>query len=140
MIRVVLDTNVVLAAILSPLGPAALIVQLILDGVIRAYISAPVWTEYLEVTSRPDIGIPGPIRQLALRRFQKATLRIVPQTMVSESPDPKDNIFLECAEAAKAHYLVTENVRDFPKIWKYTRVVRPGQFLKVWDSQKPLGL
>ncbi|MBS1834059.1 MAG: PIN domain-containing protein, partial [Acidobacteria bacterium] len=54
--------------------------------------------------------------------------------------DPDDNIFLECAEAAKAHYLVTENVRDFPKTWKYTRVMRPGQFLKVWETQKPLGL
>ena len=43
-------------------------------------------------------------------------------------------MFLECAEAAKAHYLVSGNVRDFPERWRYTRVVTPRQFLNLFGT------
>jgi predicted nucleic acid-binding protein len=36
---------------------------------------------------------------------------------------------LECAEAARADYLVTGNARHFPKSFKSTIVVTPKQFM-----------
>lgn len=38
--------------------------------------------------------------------------------------DPDDIIFLQCAQAAIADYLVTGNTRHFPENWKKTRIVR----------------
>jgi predicted nucleic acid-binding protein len=32
--------------------------------------------------------------------------------------DPDDNMFLECADAARADYLVTGNPKHFPRLWK----------------------
>jgi predicted nucleic acid-binding protein len=44
---------------------------------------------------------------------------------------PDDNVFLECAEAADAHYLITGNLRDFPERWRHTQIVTAREFLEV---------
>lgn len=53
MIRVVLDTNIVVSALLSPHGSEAAVFRLALSGVIRLCVSEPVLREYEEVLSRP---------------------------------------------------------------------------------------
>jgi predicted nucleic acid-binding protein len=46
------------------------------------------------------------------------------------SRDPADDPFLECAEAAKADYLVTGNKQHFPKQWRQTVVVNARELLE----------
>lgn len=50
--------------------------------------------------------------------------------------DPDDNIFLECAQAAGAAYLVTGNPRHFPDIWHYTRIVTARQLLNIVGDER----
>jgi len=38
---------------------------------------------------------------------------------------------LECADTARADYLVTGNTRDFPKFWKKTKVITPRGFIGI---------
>ena len=45
--------------------------------------------------------------------------------------DPDDNMFLECADAARADYLVTGNPRHFPKFWKKTKVITSREFISI---------
>ena len=45
--------------------------------------------------------------------------------------DPADNIFVECADAARADYLVAGNERHFPKFWKNTKIIGSREFLKI---------
>jgi len=45
--------------------------------------------------------------------------------------DPEDNKFLECADAARADYLVTGNQRHFPKFWKNTKVITSREFISM---------
>ena len=42
---------------------------------------------------------------------------------------PGDNIFLECADAARAGYLITGNRRHLPKFWKKTKVITSREFI-----------
>jgi predicted nucleic acid-binding protein len=42
--------------------------------------------------------------------------------------DPDDNIFVECADAARADYLVTGN-RRLPSFWKNTKIITPREFI-----------
>ncbi len=44
------------------------------------------------------------------------------------------NRFLECAEAAQADFLVTGNIRHFPKHYKTTTVVKTREFLNTLRS------
>jgi uncharacterized protein len=63
--------------------------------------------------------------------------RIVPERIVAVSPDEPDNRFLECAEAAEADYLVTGNVKHFPKTHKRTEIVTGRRFLNIlvgWEK------
>jgi len=45
--------------------------------------------------------------------------------------DPGDDKFLECADAARADYLVTGNTRHFPKFWKKTKVITSLEFISI---------
>lgn len=45
--------------------------------------------------------------------------------------DPDDLIFLECAEAAAADYLVTGNRKHYPDQWKKTRIVTVREFFEL---------
>lgn len=53
MIRVVLDTNVLVSALLQPLGPSAQLLPLGLNGSIRLCITGSIYAEYEEVIRRP---------------------------------------------------------------------------------------
>jgi uncharacterized protein len=45
------------------------------------------------------------------------------------SSDPDDNMFIECAAAARADYLITGNQRHFPKFWKKTKIITSREFI-----------
>jgi predicted nucleic acid-binding protein len=40
-------------------------------------------------------------------------------------------MFVECADAARADYLITGNERDFPKFWKNTKIISSREFLTI---------
>src|ERR1035438_1282790 len=50
---------------------------------------------------------------------------------IAAARDPDDDIFLECAQAAQANYLVTGNLKHFPTSWSGTRVVTARRLLDV---------
>jgi putative PIN family toxin of toxin-antitoxin system len=129
MIRVVLDTNIVVSAALSPAGPPAMVLVLAAYGVIEVWYSKAIIAEYKEVLFRDRVGVLRPQAKRTLRDLMAISRHVEPKQTVRVSPDPDDNIFLECAQAAKAHYLITGNISDFPARWKYTRVVTPRQFI-----------
>jgi predicted nucleic acid-binding protein len=43
----------------------------------------------------------------------------------------QQQVFLECADAARADYLVTGNQKHFPRFWKKTKVVTPREFVSL---------
>jgi predicted nucleic acid-binding protein len=54
---------------------------------------------------------------------------VKPSKKVYACSDPDDDIFLECAQAARAHYIVTGNLKDYPAEWAGTQIVTSRQFL-----------
>ena len=52
---------------------------------------------------------------------------MTPATPVIAASDPDDDIFLECAEAAEANYVITGNTKHFPGVWAITKVVTVRQ-------------
>jgi putative PIN family toxin of toxin-antitoxin system len=138
--RVVLDTNVVVSAALATHGLPARLITVVATGKVSLYLSEPTIQEYAAVLARPKfarIGAPY-VRQFIGLMVRKATL-VAPRTVVAACPDEDDNRFLECAEAGRAHYLVTGNRRHFPERWKMTRVVTPREFFEAFDPGGELG-
>ena len=134
MMRVVLDTNVVVSAVLSPLGPPLEIIELANQNLIQLCVSDVVFDEYREVLSRPQFTMLKGLADLQLLELSKLCRFVIPRKRVKASTDKDDDVFLECAEAAKAHFLVTGNVRHFPDRWKYSKIVTPRQFLDLFGT------
>jgi len=129
MIRLVLDTNVLVSANLNDNGLEAVIVSLALNKNVRLCVSAPVLEEYERVLLYPRLKFVPREVVAFLGRLRDSSIFVKPRFTITESRDEADNRFLECAEAAAAAWLVTGNKRHFPKQWKTTGVVNARELL-----------
>jgi putative PIN family toxin of toxin-antitoxin system len=130
MTRVVLDTNIIVSALLSPRGAPAQVFSLAtLDAGIQLHVSSDILAEYERVIRRPRFKLSLGEIEAALQAIRdSASLEQIASKSFA-CPDPGDNKFLDCAQAASAHYVVTGNARHFPRQWFGTSIVTPGQFL-----------
>lgn len=131
MIRIVLDTNVVVSATLRPDGLPNAILGLGLNRTIQLCVSPPVLAEYEEVLARPRLKIQPEKIVSAMSMIRDVSFHVDPAFAVTAASDPDDNIFLECAQAADANYLVTGNQVDFPAAWGSTLIVTPREFIGI---------
>jgi putative PIN family toxin of toxin-antitoxin system len=129
MIRLVLDTNVLVSANLSAEGLEALVVSLALNQRIQLYVSEPILEEYERVLRYPRFKFEARKVAQFLARLRRSSVLVIPVRTVTASPDEADNRFLECAEAARANLLVTGNKKHFPKHWKTTEVVNARELI-----------
>jgi len=140
MIRIVLDTNVLISALLQPQGRPAQVLLLATAGpAARLCVSAEVYAEYEEVIHRPRFKRTEHEIANILRAIREVGIWVKPSHKVRACVDPDDDVFLECAQAARAHYLVTGNTKHFPRQWEVTLIVTPRQFLdalaEIQDAQ-----
>jgi putative PIN family toxin of toxin-antitoxin system len=135
MIRVVLDTNVLVSALLQPEGLPAAVLMMVLAGRVEACVSDAVLAEYEEVIRRPRFKRDTEVIEATLEAICRVANHVEPTRHVDACKDVDDNMFLECAEAAHAHYLITGNQRHFPKQWKKTRVIGVREFVEILIKQ-----
>jgi len=102
MIRVVIDTNVVISAALRSGGLPETVFNLAVDRRVQLYVSEAILAEYEEVLRRPRLDIHPGKTTIALARIREAAISVTPTQPVTACRDPDDNIFLECAQAAQA--------------------------------------
>jgi len=130
MIRIVLDTNVLISALLSSHGPPAQVfLMVLLDPDTQLCVTGDIYAEYEEVIRRLRFKRSDREIEATLRTIRERGSWIKPTERVRACSDPDDDIFLECAQAAAAHYLVTGNTKHFPAAWASARIVTPRQFL-----------
>ncbi len=131
MIGVVLDTNIVISALLKPTGAEANVFRLALHGTYLFYVSEEVLREYEDVARRPKFKRTQPTVTALLKSIRNSAEIVVPSRRLSISKDDSDNRFLEAAEAAQADYLVTGNKRHFPKRLGVTRIVTARELIEL---------
>ena len=122
-VRLVIDTNVVVSAALKPGGLQRTIVLLAMTKPARRYVSDAILAEYATVPGRPELKIRIGLRRQLLQLVKNHTRLVKPTQLRQVTSDLADNIFVECADAARADYLVTGNQRQFPQLWKNTKVI-----------------
>jgi len=125
MLKAVLDTKVVVSAHLTADGPAALIFRLALSRYFQCYISEEILEEYCEVLQRRKFKLDVDYVVQSLSAFRAAAVLVNPRIQIVAARDPDDDKILECAIAAKADYMVTGNIRDFPKQFRGVSVLAP---------------
>lgn len=129
LLRIVLDTNLIVSAVLTRGGLESRILRLTLNGEFSLYASPPILREYSEVLARAKFRLTRNTQQQIVEGIERAAIVVAPKRRLLVCSDPEDNMFLECSDAAHADYLITGNLRHFPAAWKSTRVVSSRQFL-----------
>jgi putative PIN family toxin of toxin-antitoxin system len=129
--KIVLDTNVLVAALLSPFGGPAQLLQLILTGRLGLCVDARILVEYREVLARSKFDFDAQLIADVMDFIEQTGEVVAPLPWPVALPDQADAMFLEAAHAGQADYLVTGNLRHFPVRSRRTvNVVNPAQFLK----------
>ena len=129
--RVVLDTNVLVSALLFA-GTSSELVPLWQRGALTILLSRPILDEYLRVLSYPKFDlseeeIKGLIQEELLPYVEvvnpRRRLRVVKR-------DPSDDKFLECALTGKSRVVISGD-KDLLSIGRYRqiRIQSPAQFL-----------
>jgi len=131
MLKLVIDTNVIISALLKPESNPALILSLILRGDCRLCLTEKIFTEYEEVWGRSKFKN---MDHTSVRRFlstlRKRALWVIPKVAIDVAKDPDDNAFLECAVESKADFLITGNIHHFPeKKFHRTSILTPAEFV-----------
>lgn len=130
-LRLVIDTNIVVSAALKPDGLQRTVLLLALSKPARLYVSKAIMDEYREVLGRRKMNIAKGHRQQLLQLIENRFHAVTPSRPLQVTTDPDDNKFLECADAARADYLITGNQKHFPRFWKKTKVITSHEFIDI---------
>lgn len=133
----VLDTNILLAALLNPLGAPAKIRQRWRQQQFDLLISDATLEEYTDVLLHsPTISV-GEVTEL-LTELKAFSQHIQINGTLQACKDSDDDIFLETAVVGGADFLVTKNLKHFPhKSYGGVRIVKVSTFLKVVEKTFP---
>lgn len=136
---IVLDTNVIISALLSPSGPPAEIITHWEADQLEVVTSPPLLSELERVLQYQRVKkylkrSPDEVAAF-IKRLRRVATVVEPQlTLEVIEEDPADNRVLECAVAGGASYIVSGN-DHLLKIKKYKEIVilKPAEFLTLLD-------
>ena len=138
--RVVLDSNVLVAALRSRNGASFRLLQLLREGRFEVALSVPLTFQYESVLIRHA-------KELALSKQEAISLvdyfcRVAHRQEIHfrwrpTLSDPSDEFVLELAVAAECSFIVTHNIKDFRGAQRFgISIVTPGEFLRVLEEER----
>ena len=121
----VMDTNVLVSALLSPMGKPAEIYKMFLSGTLELVICPEIFEEYSDVLLRPYLKIPVSDAEIVLAAIWQQAQKVTPITSTDPMPDEDDRVFYDAAKSANA-YLITGNAKHYPQ---ESVILSPAEFL-----------
>lgn len=113
----VVDTNVLVSAMLKWDSVPGNVLELVFDGMIVPLLNSHIVGEYREVLARPKFHFTNEIISNVVDEIERIGLFVNADQINLEFPDSKDRVFYEVVmEKRKSEdaYLVTGNIKHFP--------------------------
>ena len=131
--RVIVDTNIVVSAILRDRLPEKVLLFIIARPDFEWVASGEILAEYREVLRRPKFALPESVLKKWEERFRYAIAEWPVKIPAFFPRDIKDAKFLACALTADADFLITGD-RDFSEARKlgHTKIISVSQFDKLF--------
>jgi len=129
--QIVIDTNVIISAALSPQGNPAKIMNLVTDNdYIELYCNQTIFAEYKKVLSYKRLNISSEVQEEILDMITEIGTVIDPSPSDIEMPDESDRIFYDTAKASGA-ILITGNKKDYPD---EPFILTPSEFVERFEN------
>ena len=139
MKKIVLDTNVIVSALIGNSYPRQVVFEYVLSKKVEILLSNTIFQEYVEVLRRPKFyQYPRFITkaEIVLNKLDELATRSITDLKLSIIKDEPDNRFLELAVSGVADFLITGNSRDFLlRNYESVKIVTPEEF--VIQMQQP---
>ena len=134
IIYAVIDTNVLVSALLAAHtdSPTVLIRDYILEGSIIPLYNEEILMEYKAVLSRPKFGFPSLLVEDLISAIVQTGISSERVETEDSFIDLKDVVFYEVALSHEGSYLVTGNIKHFPKS---PIVVTPDEMLVIMGKK-----
>ena len=133
-IDVVIDTNVLIAALRSKRGASYKLLISIGKGVYRPNVSVPLFIEYESVAKRAGnaVGLTAnDINAILDYILSKSSIREIFYLWRPFLKDPNDDLVLEVAVESQSKYIITFNKRDFRGVETFgIKAVTPQEFIR----------
>ena len=129
--RVVLDTNILVSAILFG-GKPRLILDDVIAGRIDCFLSSEILDELNTVLQRPKFGFTASQRLDIMDELRRTCEIIQPSSELSvQITDPDDKIILECAIDANAEYIISGDT-DLKRLHPFNgiQILAPALYLE----------
>ena len=132
MQNIVLDTNIIVSAVLSPQGNPAKILNIIeADEDFQIYFSPEILIEYEEVLSQKRLNIVVETQNRICEAIKTIGILTYPSVSSMPLPDENDRVFYDTAKESGA-ILITGNMKHYPK---ENFIMTPAQFLSLIESR-----
>jgi uncharacterized protein len=144
-VRVVVDTNILVSALLNPSAVPRQVVRLCLTRVIQPVIGAALFTEYRDVLSRADLFANCPVEHDERIALMNALAAVSEWTSIHylwrpNLRDEGDDHIIELAIAGRADCIISANKRDLETgelLFPGLRVLTAGEFIGSGVGQWP---
>jgi len=135
--KVLIDTNVLVSAILRDKAPERLILFIVSNPKVQWIASNSIIEEYKSVLSRGKFRLPDEIKQEWFDLIDEMTEIANVNIQILFSRDQKDAKFLECALAENIDYFITGD-KDFGEAQKFvtTTIMSVTQFIQLFCDNK----
>jgi putative PIN family toxin of toxin-antitoxin system len=137
MQRIIVDTNVLISALIQRSYPNFIIYNYVLENLVKVCISEELFDEYLDVLNRPKFyKYPDFISkgEFVLAQLETKASKFYPTKRLDVLTDGSDNRLLELAVESKADFIITGNTSDFTMSeFQGTKIVTPNEY---WDIHR----
>lgn len=133
MIYVVIDTNVIVSALITknPNAATTRVLELALMGEIVPLYDQDVLDEYLEVLTRKKFKLKEDSIQYIIKSITINGIDTLRTSFLEDMPDEDDRVFYELSLSEPDSLLITGNSKHFPRT---PRVVSPSEFLRIIED------
>ena len=133
MIYAVIDTNVLVSALLTsnPEAATVKVMEALFCGRFIPLYNEEIFDEYVDVLNRPRFHFSKILIEQYLEIFKERGIRAHRVLCKESFPDPKDIVFYEVALSKEDAFLVTGNSKHFPKT---PIVVSPTEMMDILNT------
>lgn len=138
MQKIVIDTNVIVSALIQRSYPNLIINELFIEHKFQLCISDDLMAEYYEVLARPKFSKFQNFiirAEALLAEIESKAIKFIPTIKLGLISDLDDNMILELADVCSADFIITGNTMDFTfSNYKQTKIVTPKEY---WENYQP---
>ena len=138
MQKVVIDTNIIVSALIQRGYPNLIVSELFIEQKFQLCISDELMAEYYEVLARPKFGKFQDFffrAEALLVEIEAKAIKYYPTIKIDLISDDDDNMILELADECEADFIITGNSTDFIfPIYKQTKILTPKDY---WENYQP---